>query len=238
MFRIAICDDDILFCSQLESMILAYYIFTDIEIDVFEDGKTLFLRCQQGEHYDLIFLDIEMIGLNGVSTGLKIRNELENEITQIVYISWKEDYYKQLFEVRPNNFLQKPIDNKSIIKEIEKARRLSQKLNNVFWYKKAYSSYKVFVKDILYFESSDKRVHIVTVHGDDYFYDRLDNVVKKLENLTFYQIHKSYFVNLTYVAKFQYKDLEMLNGDVLPISQSKRRDVRVRHLTMFEGEYK
>lgn len=238
MFRIAICDDDILFCSQLESMILAYYIFTDIEIDVFEDGKNLFLRCQQGEHYDLIFLDIEMIGLNGVSTGLKIRNELENEITQIVYISWKEDYYKQLFEVRPNNFLQKPIDNKSIIKEIEKARRLSQKLNNVFWYKKAYSSYKVFVKDILYFESSDKRVHIVTVHGDDYFYDRLDNVVKKLKNLTFYQIHKSYFVNLTYVAKFQYKHLEMLNGDILPISQSKRRDVRVRHLTMFEGEYK
>lgn len=237
MFQIAICDDDRLFCSRLEAMIIAYYQSENIEIEIFEKGENLCKSIENKKFYDLIFLDIEMIGLNGVATGLKIRNELENEITQIVYVSWKEDYYKSLFEVRPNNFLLKPVTQESVINEIEKAKKLADKLNKVFMYKKSYNTYKVYIKDILYFESQDKKIRIVTVNGEDFFYDRLENVMARLNGLTFYQIHKSFFVNLNHVLIFKYDELQMSNGEVLVISQSKRKEVRAKQLAIFEGEY-
>lgn len=237
MFQIAICDDDRKFCSQLETMILEYYKTGDVEIEIFETGENLCKRIKGNNLFDLIFLDIELIGINGVETGLKIRNELRNEITQIVYISWKEDYYKLLFEVRPNNFLLKPIVQEDVICEIEKAKRLANKFNQAFIYKKSYDTYKVFVKDILYFESRDKKIRIVTVNGEDFFYDRLEHVMDTLQGLTFYKIHKSYYVNLSHVFVFRYEALQMSNGEVLGISQSKRKEVRAKQLAFFEGEY-
>lgn len=233
MFKIAICDDDRKFCSQLEAMILNYYNSSDIEIEIFETGENLYESLTNNKLYDLIFLDIEMLGINGVETGLKIRNELQNETTQIVYVSWKEDYYKQLFEVRPNNFLLKPIVQENVICEIEKAKRLSDIFNKAFFYKKSYNTYKVFIKDILYFESKDKKIRIVTVRGDDFFYDSLEHIMDTLRELTFYNIHKSFYVNLSHVTVFKYDELQMTNGETLRVSQSKRKAVRAKQLAFF-----
>ncbi|MEM1486208.1 LytTR family DNA-binding domain-containing protein [Oscillospiraceae bacterium PP1C4] len=236
MFRIAICDDDRLFCSELETMILNYYESGDIEIEIFESGEGIYRNLRTNNLYDLIFLDIEMIGINGVETGLKIRNELQNEATQIVYVSWKEDYYKLLFEIRPNNFLLKPIIQEQIILEIEKAKKLSDKFKRAFIYKKSQDVYKVFIKDILYFESKGKKIRIVTVNGEDLFYDRLEDVIDRLNGLTFYKIHKSYYVNLSHAQIFKYEELQMTNGDTLGISQSKRKEVRAKQLAFFKEE--
>lgn len=236
MFKIAICDDDRKFCSQLEAMILNYYNSSDIEIEIFETGENLYEGLTNNKLYDLIFLDIEMLGINGVETGLKIRNELQNETAQIVYVSWKEDYYKLLFEVRSNNFLLKPIVQENVIGEIEKAKRLSDKFNKSFIYKKSFNTYKVFIKNIIYFESKDKKIRIVTVSGEDFFYDRLEHIMDTLHELTFYKIHKSFYVNLSHVMIFKYDELQMTNGETLSISQSKRKEVRAKQLAFFEGE--
>ncbi|MFV0466052.1 MAG: LytR/AlgR family response regulator transcription factor [Lachnospiraceae bacterium] len=234
MFQIAICDDDSYFAAQLENLILTSYPRGELEVEVYLSAESLLKNMKTENQYDLIFLDIEMLGINGVEAGLRIRNELRIETTQIVYVSAREDYYKQLFEVRPNNFLLKPVKTKKVIEEIEKAKRLTDKFSRTFSYKKSYTTYKVKISDILYFESSDKKIRIVTVHGDDTFYDRLTNVCQKLQGTSFLQIHKSYFVNLTHVRTFRYEQLIMTNSDVLAISQSKRKEVRAKQLEMFE----
>lgn len=235
MFCIAICDDDIRFSSQLEKIILDYYEPSDIEIEIFESGEGLYRQLNLRKIYDLIFLDIELIGINGVETGLKIRNELEDESIQIVYISGREDYYKLLFEIRPNNFLLKPIKEEQVILEIEKAKKLSDKFYQTFIYKKSQDIYKVFIKDIIYFESRGKKIRIVTIQGEDLFYESLEAVIERLNELTFCKIHRSYFVNLSHVVAFKYEELQMINGDTLGISQSKRKEVRVKQLEFFKG---
>lgn len=236
MFQIAICDDEREFNAKLEEVILNKYDENEVDVDVFESGSSLINEIVSNDHfYDLIFLDIEMMKMNGVQTGQILRNELKNEMSQIVYVSSKEDYYKQLFEIRPNNFLLKPIDEGIVIKEIEKAMRLANKFNISFIYKKSYDKYKVFAKDILYFESNDKKIRIVTSTYEDVFYDRLENVLKRLDAGTFFQIHKSYVVNLLHVMIFHYEKLEMTNGDIIAISQSKRKEVRAKQLFLMEN---
>lgn len=235
MIKIAICDDDLIFCFSLETIILNRYSFHEIEIEIFEKGEILYESLKNGIFFDLIFLDIEMVGFDGITTGLKIRNDLENETIQIVYISSKENYYRLLFEVRPNNFLLKPVNEEDVVKEIEKAKRLSIKFNEKFIYKKFSEVYTVLTKEILYFESMDKKIRIVTVNGEDIFYGKLKEVMNMLKGLTFFQIHKSFFVNMTHVTLFRYEELVLSNGEVLGISQSKRKAVRLKQKELIEG---
>lgn len=63
----------------------------------------------EGACFDIVFLDIELPKISGIDIGKKIRDEMHDETTKIVYISGKDSYAMGLFDVRPLNFLIKPI---------------------------------------------------------------------------------------------------------------------------------
>ncbi|HAX52771.1 MAG TPA: DNA-binding response regulator [Lachnospiraceae bacterium] len=228
MFRIAICDDESVICSQIETVILNYAAENNlkVEIQVFYSGEELYRFLERGQNFDLLFLDIELKLINGIEVGRKIRENLDNQIMQIVYISGKDSYYLDLFEVRPMHFLPKPIKAAEIIKDLRLAMKLTDKLGGIFIYKKSRETYRKAVKDILYFESLNREVKIVSTEGEDQFYGKLDNVFEQMAKYQFLYIHKSYIVNYFHVTKFKYEEVTMSNAVVLPISQSRRKETR------------
>lgn len=228
MFRIGICDDESIICSEIENIILNYSksISEKIEVDVFYSGEELYEFLKSDNCVDMIFLDIELNKLNGVELGRIIRNELKNENIQIVYISSKENYAMELFDVRPLNFLIKPTDKLKVIEMINKAMELLNKLDVYFKYKQGHNFCKKEIKDILYFESDNRQVKMVTTTDEITFYGNLSEIHSQLELHKFFFIHKSYLVNYYHVAEFYYDKLILTNSHVLPISQSKRTEVR------------
>lgn len=112
MIRIAICDDDNYICSQIEKYILNYSNTKNIrfDIEVFYSGESLTNLIMKEHGFDLIFLDIELITQTGVQVANKIRNEFYDYSTKIVFITSKDGYEQQLFDVQPLNFIKKPID--------------------------------------------------------------------------------------------------------------------------------
>lgn len=228
MFRIAICDDEQVICSQIENFILRYAAENNEKIDtqVFYSGEELIRFLEMDQSFDLIFLDIELNLINGIEVGKKIREEMDNQILQIVYISGKESYYRDLFDVRPMHFLHKPFDEADIIKDVRLAMKLSDKLGGIFIYKRGHEIYRQPVKNILYFESSNREVKMVTNEGEEIFYGKLDEVYDQLAKHHFMFIHKSYIVNYFYVTKFRYEEVTMSNMEVLPISQARRKSTR------------
>lgn len=232
MFNIAICDDEVAICSQIETIILNYQKIYSIElgIEVFSSGEELYKYLLEEHFFDLIYLDIEMKELSGIQVGKIIRQTMDNYSSNIVYISGKDNYYKELFDVQPMHFLSKPIDAKKIIEDICLAMKLSNKYNELFIYKKGYNTYKILVKDILYFESLNREIKIVTTKEVVWFYGKLEQVYSQVAKYCFIQIHRSYLVNYAQVKKFQYDEVLMFNSDNLPISQSRRKEVRKRQL--------
>ena len=237
MFRIAICDDEQVICSQIENIILKYAAKNNekIEIQVFYSGEELQRFLDSGDGFDLLFLDIELQFINGVEVGRRIREELDNQTMQIVYISGKDSYYKDLFDVRPMHFLQKPLDEADIIKDLRLAMKLSNKLGGIFIFKKGHEAYRKPVKDILYFESNNRAVKVVTIDGEEVFYGKLEDVYEQVAKYHFMYIHKSYIVNYFFVTKFRYEDVTMTNLEVLPISQARRKTIREMQMK-FEEE--
>ena len=87
MLKIAICDDDLKFAGWLETLVIETSRELDIrvETEVFTDGKTLVEHIQSGDRYGLIFFDIEMEQMNGISAARLIRKS--DRSVMFIYIS-------------------------------------------------------------------------------------------------------------------------------------------------------
>lgn len=238
MFKIAICDDEQIICSQVENTLLDYSNKTGFKIDiiVFYSGKELYKYMKQGNAFDLIYLDIEMKCMDGLELGKKIRNNMKDHRTDIVYISGKDNYDRQLFDVQPLHFIPKPIDSNKVIADLKLAMTRADKLGGVFAYGKGQESHKVPVKDIIYFESLGREIRIVTVNGEDVFYGVMQNIFKMVSKYQFIRIHRSYIVNYNHISIFRYDEVVMSNKIILPISQGRRKEIKDIQLSIDQEE--
>ncbi len=228
MFRIAICDDERSICTEIENIIIKHSLEKHIrtEIEIFESGESLCDAIKQGDFFHLIFLDIELVKINGIDVCAKIRNDYDNESVKIVYISSHPGYAMQLFDGRPLNFLQKPLDSEKIIANFDKAVALWEKDIIVFEFTSGRTTKWIKMKDIFYFESEDKKIIIHSSEGNEIFYSKLSEVAKKVKDAGFLWIHKSFLVNYNYIKGITYEKIELLDGTMLPISNTFRTDVR------------
>lgn len=234
MLRIAICDDENSICNQLEEILegLEKKFSRELQIDIFYSGEELCSYLTQDNHYDIIFLDIELKEMNGVEVGQVIRDKMLNETTQIIYISGKETYAMELFKVRPLDFIIKPFNYNRIQEVLEIALRIIQRDEKVFQYKVGHTTYNLPIRDIIYFESKNREVIIHTINGSEVFYGRLKDIYEDLNRFKFIHIHKSYLVNYNHIIKLEYHQVTMSSKVILPISQANRKKVRELQLEL------
>ena len=228
MIDIAICDDDNVICSQVEHIILDYAArnFLKIDLSIFNSGESLLKSFDQEKSFDLIFLDIELGCMNGVEAGRQIRKVLKNYNTEIVYISGKDAYDRQLFDIQPLHFIPKPINPLTVIEDLKLAIERTQRLGGYFTYQKGYDTHKIPINEIIYFESLNRENRIVFTTGEDFFYGKLEDTALSVTKYQFVQIHRSYLINYNHIAILRYTEVVMSNGTVLPISRSKRHEFR------------
>lgn len=234
MFKIAICDDDIHICSLIEKFVLEYAksSILEISIEVFYTGESLIHFIRNEYSFDLIFLDIELGTMTGVEIGKKIRNEFEDYISKIIYVSGTTSYDRQLFAVQPFNFIEKPISKQKIYENIAFAIKVSEKENRFFKYKSNYEIKHVPIKDILYFESKIKKIKIVTLNTEDYFYGNLEDIKGRLSKI-FISTHRSYLVNYLFIERIANNSVYLKGLEIgLPISKRKLKEVRELQISL------
>lgn len=231
MYNIGICDDGKNICASIENMILQYAKENrvDVDIQVWYSGENLREYLRQGNHIDILFLDIELFELSGTEVGNFIRNELEDRGMQIIYISGKASYAQSLFKTQPMEFLVKPIYYAQIEEVLNLAIKIIGRNRKKFEYQNGNEYYYIPYTDIMYFASMGRKVKIITTSGEREFYGRLQEIDKELSD-DFITIHKSYIVNKEYIAKYTYEMVELFNGTILTISKANRKDIRERLL--------
>jgi len=230
-YHIAICDDDNIAIEQVKGFITSVCEKMSIlhVVDTYLDGESLIKELSSGVCYDLIFLDIEMSRLSGVQVGAAIRDVYQDELTQIVYISAKSEYAIELFDSNPLNFLVKPISYNDIEKVIEKFAKVTGNWSDVFTYKYGHDTYKMKLKDIIYLESSGKKIIIHAKSKNDEYYGSIEEAYEsQLKRYGFLFIHRAYVVNYDHVTAFEYEQLTLSDKTTLPIGQARRKEIRNR----------
>ncbi len=229
MINIAICDDNPQICFYVEKIISDHCkkIFKTANINTYFSGESLIDDIEKNDiYYDIIFLDIHLDKLNGIKIGEKIRTELKILSTQIVYVSAYSYHAMELFSCIPFGFLIKPFSENNVEEIIDRWIKIFKDKTNSFTYKNDREIFKIEVNKILYFESIGRKLRIVTNNTKDIFYGNLKDVFVELEKFNFICIHRAFLVNYNHIIKLRYNELTMSNSDNLPISQSKRKELK------------
>lgn len=123
VYRVGICDDINEVCLEFERYVKEFFRDRedDVEVYIWNDGETLKKDLTLNLSVDMLFLDIELPKCNGVSVGKFIREELQNDIMDIVYVSAKTRYAMELFETHPYDFLVKPVGKNEVLDILSKA---------------------------------------------------------------------------------------------------------------------
>lgn len=227
MIRIAVCDDFKDTVNQVNGYLSEYQQLKERKLDIksFFNAEDLWEYLRKNR-CDLIILDIELVKMNGVELGHLIRTELKDNIIKIVYISAKNCYDRQLFDVQPLNFLQKPIDKEKLFKMVDLTVELLSSSERVFVFESKQGTFRIKFNDILYFESFDHYFKIATKSGDYEFKSTMSEIKEQISEARFVQVHRSYIINYDNTSHIKYEEVTMLNGDVISVSRDRRKEVR------------
>ena len=160
---------------------------------------------------------------------------MNDESAQIIYISGKNEYDRQLFAFRPFAFIEKPFDENSIRTVIEKYMRIYGNENNLFHYKYGHDTFWVNISSILYFKSNRRKVKIRTMNTEDEFYGSIEEIYGQLNRHGFFIPHKSYLINYRFIRSFRSGSVVMVNGDEIPIAKGKRDEISKLQLHFENG---
>ena len=228
-YRIGICDDEQNIVLILTGYIEHYFQLQgeDVEIHTWNSGEELISDkvFGTGEGVDILFLDIELPDMNGVSIGRYIRNMVSDSIVQIVYISYKTSYAMQLFNIHPYDFLIKPVRQQQVSDTISSLLQINNEDRRFYVYRVNKVINKVLVGDIVYLESERKHMRLVMTDGTSREY--VGKIKEEINNLPeyFVQIGQSYIVNYRHIRECRPEYVIMDNGTKLSISRGYKADV-------------
>ena len=122
--RILICDDDTLIIEQLKKYIESYFESNHLkcpELVSFTSGEALL--TDKGEK-DIVFLDIEMPGMNGIYVGNELKKANRNVIVFVV-TSYSE-YLDEAMRFHVFRYLSKPLDKQRFFRNLKDCLSLLQ----------------------------------------------------------------------------------------------------------------
>lgn len=224
MLKIAICDDDAsvrkLICSYV-SRICAHH---HIEIEPIEQyGHAQMLLERRPQALDILFLDIQMPGLNGIEAAREIRR-FDESVTLIFMTSFPQ-YAVEGYSVQAYNFLIKPIQEDLLEREILPVlKRLSVQSGSRLTFRHEDAYYTIRIREILYAETSGR---IAVIHLPDKSCRTsfpMKNMEKLLPKDTFFRIHTGYLVNMDYVTSINKDTVTLKTGIQLPVSKHRKRE--------------
>lgn len=216
--RIAVCDDEQRFLDDISGIIEDIYKSLDIITERFTDGNEL-LKSFRSAPYDLVFLDIEMPDMDGISLAEKLR-EMSNEVS-IVFLTGHVEYAINGYEVNALRYLTKPADRRKVKDVIDKVMGDLNK-DKIIWIRTDMGEMKLKLSDILFIESQNQNVVINTSLDSYSVRGNMNDYEVNLTPEGFFRIHRSYLVSLGKIQRVSEKDVIMDDGTSLPVSRSKR----------------
>lgn len=232
MIRIGICDDLVEQLQIQEEMVrsIVCRFGLNVEIKCFQSGEDLLWELEQKGNMDIILLDVEMSGINGVETARQIR-EKDNRVI-LFFISCYDQYCKEIINVQPFRFIDKPVSETELESALKEAFKTMNQKEEIFEYTYKKVPYKILVNKIRYFESDKRQVNLYSTDGVSSFYKKLDEVEAQLVqiNIKFLRISKSYLVNMNYVKEFRYEKVVMDDGKEFKIGPRYKDTIRKSYI--------
>lgn len=225
----AICDDDRSFGILLKKYISEYFQDSAISVtlDVFSDSEALFLALRQKVSYQILFLDIDMPGLNGIDLAKRVRHL--KHTPYFIFVSGVETMVFQSFTVNPFWFVRKRLWKKELKEALASLKKeLLDHENHLISLTVGTSIYKIDILSLLYVECTDKVLHFhypFPENNLDIKY-KLSDLEELLAPMGFIRVHKGYLVNYRCIFNIDRSGILLDNGELIPVSKYRLQEIK------------
>ena len=217
-YKIAVVDDVPADIEYLETLvkIWAQRAGANVQLSCFSSAEAFLFRYESEKDFDILLLDIEMGGMDGVTMARRVREG--NESVQIVFITGYTDYIAEGYEVQALHYLVKPVDGEKLGTVLDRAQEKLRKNERMLTLKTAEGTVRVPLFEIRWIEVL---ANYVTVHAkEDYTTKRtLGDIERELDE-RFFRIGRSFIVNLSCIRKVTRSQVHLSSGQILPLPRA------------------
>ena len=198
--QLIICDDDKLFIQKLKSYLQLFFRqhhLTLPEIITFTSGEELLSYTGR---IDILFLDIEMPGMNGIYIGNSLKKRNENII--IFVVTSYSEYLDEAMRFHVFRYLSKPLEKQRLFRNLKDALTLYHSISKNIALETKDEIQTLPMNDIIFIEAQKRKIIVHTIKKD---YESIHSMQYWLETLPescFIQSHRSFIVNFKHVSNF------------------------------------
>ena len=231
MIKFAICDDEPQMAREIADQLAGYMKETDCDysVDCFSSGHAL---LKSSDEFDVIFLDIQMERPDGMETAALLRRRESRSL--LIFVTVLKDRVFDVFPLEAFDYLLKPLDRDRFRRTMDRALRwLERDAAKNLVIQRGSGCQVILLSDILYCEVLGRKIFIHKKDGIvlDY-YDRLEDLEQRVDS-RFFKCHRSYLVNLDHVGGCQDGQVLLSQGERIPVSRLRERELTqalLRHM--------
>lgn len=222
--KVGICDDVPVFVEWVERILREHCRQKDDEITIFkfEKGEDVLL-CP--EKFDLVFLDIEMPGKNGMEVAKQLRERADGDSLFIVFLTAYKKPIQQAFLLDAHRYIMKTDGDEMVIEAYESCKQKLKSRKYVI-VQKGKEKIPIFLHHIIYVKSEGKGTKIYDRQQNEYTHgEMISKWERKYKKSGFFRCHRSYLVNLAEVREESLKcdrEIRLSNGEILPLAKRKK----------------
>lgn len=233
MIHIAIVEDEKSYSDNLKEYLLQYERESGeaIKISLFSDGDEIIRNYHS--QFDIIFMDVEMKFMDGMSAAEEIRKS-DTEVV-IIFVTNMPQYAIKGYAVEAFDYLLKPVSYFAFSRCLSRAiARKKNRMKKPLILNVRGGTVRVDAENIYYVESNGHNMIYHTTQGDYEAVATMKEIEESLAGMHFFRASKWYLINLTHVEGFQ-DGYARLSGTSLVVSRAKRKDF-LEALTAYWGE--
>lgn len=229
MLTIAICDDDAVILQHLRELTVSYLPdATPYQIYDFSSSASLTAAIEAGLSPDIAFLDIQLEDANGIQLSKSLFPK--GNSTQVIFVSGYIEYCSSVYETEHIYFLLKPVQEADFQRALEKAILCLETLPEKYLMIQTKTKIqRISFSSIRYIESQARKIVICCRNETVEYYSTLGSLLSQLPR-NFVHCHKSFCVNMDFVAQMEPNQFLMDEQDTVPISQAKKTVTRQKFL--------
>lgn len=210
--RILICDDDPIIIEQINKHLCEFFHQNKLrlpEIVTYSSGDAL---LQDSGTQDIIFLDIEMPGVNGIYVGNKLKAKSPQTI--IIVVTSFAEYLDEAMRFHVFRYLSKPIDKLRFFRNLKDALQLYNSNNTKIAIETKEGVYSISTSDIVCIEAQMRKVIVRTTSKDYISTQNMQYWSTTLKEHCFFQSHRSFIVNFAHITDFNNSVIHLYNNQV------------------------